>query len=265
MSDDREVLDLEIEKFVQRELGEARAAHIDRRRVEDPVLAARISAVVASDLEILDAYPPRQMAARILEVAAAAHKNDRSRSPLFIAVPALGTAAAALFLTMFLMQDKNEFTSTGTTPAHEPTEQIRLKGLTDPSLYVFRKGDTGDERLLPGQTASQGDVVQLKYAAKGAPFGVIFSIDGRGTVTLHYPSNDGLPATLDSKGTHALDFSYELDDAPDFERFFFITSNQPIDPTKVIEKARAMKPGITGKLSLDPTLSQCDFVLKKSR
>jgi hypothetical protein len=108
-------------------------------------------------------------------------------------------------------------------------------------------------------------VIQLKYSAKGAKYGVIFSIDGRGTVTLHYPGGAETPSTLDAGGTHALDFSYELDDAPDFERFFFVTAHHPIDFKAVIEKAKTEKPGAEGRLSLDPSLSQCDFVLKKTR
>lgn len=265
MTEHKGISDLDIERFVLRELSESRLAEIDRLRAADPTLEARIAAVSLSDAEILESYPPRQTAAAIRE---AAEKGvSRSKSRWRVALPVIGTAAASVVLALAFLPGNTTAPETR-SPAQsgdDPNAHIRLKGPTEPSLFVFRKGETGDERLLPGQIATAGDVVQLKYAAKGAPYGVIFSVDGRGTVTLHYPSNDAVPAKLETKGTHALDFSYELDDAPSYERFFFVTANHPIDARQVIEKARLEKPGAEERLSLDPTLSQCDFVLKKTQ
>jgi hypothetical protein len=60
---------------------------------------------------------------------------------------------------------------------------------------------------------------------------LIASIDGAGVVTLHYPANADAPAlatALAQKPT-SLPQAYVLDDAPQFERFFFITSEDPIE------------------------------------
>ena len=264
MMGNRGISDIEIERFVQGELRSDRLAEIERLRAEDPVLSARIVAVTDSDREILETYPPRQMAAAIRE--AAKQSDAPGHGPLRIALPAFGAAVAAVVLTVvFLPPSRNPATRSDASQTESAVEPTRLKGPTSPSLFVFRKGETGDERLLSGQSATAGDVVQLKYSAKGATYGVIFSIDGRGTVTLHYPGNDRAKTALEQKGTHALNFSYELDDAPLYERFFFVTANHPIDPKEVIERAQTEKPGENGRLSLDPTLSQCDFLLKKSQ
>ena len=258
------VSDLELEKYLLQELGAARAAEIDRLKNEDPALAGRILALRASDQEILDAYPVRAFAARIREASAVADASKKTAG-WKIALPALGAAAAAVAVTMLVLPGPGPIPTGGDTRPNIGLEITRLKGPAEPSLYVFRKSEGGEERLKPGQTAAAGDVIQLKYSAKGAPYGVIFSVDGRGTVTLHHPNSGASPSSLDGKGTHALDFSYELDDAPSYERFFFVTSNRPIDPDALMAEVRTANPGLDGDLSLDPLLSQCDFVLKKSR
>ena len=61
-------------------------------------------------------------------------------------------------------------------------------------------------------------VLQLSYAAGEAKYGVIFSVDGRGTLTWHVPAGyaGGARAAppLDPQGPVVLPSAYELDDAP---------------------------------------------------
>jgi hypothetical protein len=121
----------------------------------------------------------------------------------------------------------------------------------------------GKEPLARGDKVTQGDVVQLAYNAMGATHGVIFSIDGRGTVTLHFPSERTGSTALKAKGANALDFSYELDDAPRFERFFFVTSDKPVDVGTVLEKGRELKTPENEKLTLGADMTIKDFMLKK--
>ncbi|MFC1586574.1 hypothetical protein ACFL5V_13585 [Fibrobacterota bacterium] len=48
---------------------------------------------------------------------------------------------------------------------------------------------------------------------------------------------------LRSDGQTALSFAYELDDAPDFENFYFITSDETFDLEKVMELAKQSSGG----------------------
>ncbi|MFY0576601.1 hypothetical protein ACN28S_21700 [Cystobacter fuscus] len=85
----------------------------------------------------------------------------------------------------------------GTRPGElegERAEETRTKGLP-PQLGLHRPAALGPEALAQGALAARGDVVQVSYVAAGARFGVIFSVDGRGTVTLHAPESglDALP------------------------------------------------------------------------
>src|SRR5690606_26378921 len=88
----------------------------------------------------------------------------------------------------------------------------------------------------------KGDVIQLRYHGGGHRYGVIASIDGAGVVTLHHPARDDAPptATALSAESTSLPHAYELDDAPRFERFFFITAAEPIDVRRSLDALRAL-------------------------
>ncbi|HEX8539626.1 MAG TPA: ActD-like protein, partial [Cystobacter sp.] len=97
--------------------------------------------------------------------------------------------------------------------------------------------------------------------------GVIFSVDGRGTVTLHAPERglDAMP--LAPSGTHALPQAYALDDAPAFERFFFVTSDDPFSLEEVLAPARVLATSDGARTALLPLAErfrQVSFTLEKS-
>ena len=94
----------------------------------------------------------------------------------------------------------------------------------------------------------------------------IVSIDGAGVVTLHHPDTATEEAQLGGDGRVDLPYSYELDDAPDFERFVFVTSNEPFDVHAVLLSAKRLAgtdSAQDGDLSLDGRLHQHSLVLKK--
>ncbi len=258
---------IEMERFVLRELSADRMAEIERQRDENPSLNKEICAIIESDKEILAQYPPNQIAARIADANRSVESSPKRIISFAVAVSAVATVSVFLTVVFISKNEKidNRFANNTQSNAWNLSEETRIKGPTEPTLYVYRKGKVGEERLLSGQSATAGDVIQLKFAAKGAQYGVIFSIDGNGITTLHYPGSDSRSAKIDGKGIHTLDFSYELDDAPHFERFFFVTSNNSIEPSEIVEKAKRSKLGIDKSLPLDSSLSQCDFLLKKVR
>jgi hypothetical protein len=66
---------------------------------------------------------------------------------------------------------------------------------------------------------------------------VIFSIDGRSALTLHYPyAVSGNTELVPGRRT-ALEEAYTLDDAPDCEIFFFVISDKPVDAAAVMDRA----------------------------
>ena len=114
---------------------------------------------------------------------------------------------------------------------------IRLKGM-EPGIQVFRKRGDDIELLQPGTQATEGDVLQLGFFAPEAEYAVLFSVDGRGVVTLHSPISARQSAELTEQQRVLIDAAYRLDNAPRFERFYLITSNSELDAAGVLGEVR---------------------------
>ena len=123
-----------------------------------------------------------------------------------------------------------------------------------------------------GSPARRADVLQLGYAAGTAKYGVIFSVDGRGTVTWHLPAGYGAgprqSPLLEMQGEVILPSAYELDDAPGYERFFLVYSPNPFDLAQIAQAARsiASRPAAadTETLAIPAGMGQYSLLLKKT-
>ncbi|MEO1273493.1 MAG: hypothetical protein AAFX99_35865, partial [Myxococcota bacterium] len=94
-------------------------------------------------------------------------------------------------------------------------------------LRIYRKSHGAEEPLSDGHTVYAGDLLQVAYVPAALERGVIISVDGNGQVTRHFPEDESggdnlLVGRQDGSGLVALSHAYELDDAPTFERFFFV-------------------------------------------
>jgi hypothetical protein len=250
--------DRTLERYLLSELPEDEMDRVARAAGLDPDVASRLEALRRSNAEILERYPPQMMAARIRDRWDAAEKAEQARRQrrwrgLAFALPA---AALAAVLTVVLQPLRLEST--------------RLKGL-EGSLVLHRKSGAAIEALSDGARASAGDVIQISYAAAGARYGAIFSIDGRGTVTWHLPL--GLRPRAESPqvqpgGEVPLGSAYELDEAPGFERFFLVTSDKPFPLDRIDAEAKrlAADPAAArgGSLRLSRGLAQASFLLVKA-
>lgn len=186
------------------------------------------------------------------------------------ALCAVTCACAALFVVLRPGQDDPVRTKPQAKLLQEPPT-FRLKGLA-PHLTLHRKTDNGKEQLSPGRIARQGDLIQLSYVAAGASHGVVVSVDGRGQATLHFPAKATAAPSLESGGAVPLTQAYELDDAPHFERFFFVTARGEKAPKDFVQQVLDACQNLAGKdiaavqveaLSLPDAWSQADFLLKK--
>lgn len=175
-----------------------------------------------------------------------------------LAVPALAACVAAVFLLDVRMPIAGE-------PAPSDIESIRLKGQS-PRLLVHRMGEGGAEAIPPGAEVRVNDRLQLSYISAGEPFGVVISLDGNRAVTRHLPLQGDEAPALHLAGIVSLSSSYQLDDAPDFERFFFVTAHTPFSVDMVLEAAEALASRSTAgvdELPLPPRLTQRSILLRK--
>ncbi|HEY6179409.1 MAG TPA: hypothetical protein VIX73_33370, partial [Kofleriaceae bacterium] len=150
-------------------------------------------------------------------------------------------------------------------PATPQGESTRAKG--PPRLLAFRHAGEQAERLDQDAIVRAGDVIQLRYKAEGQSYGVIASVDGAGVVTLHYPlREDAPPQATAVTETAALPNAYSLDDAPRFERFFFVTASGPIDVQRTLAALRALgqrDDSATAVLDLPAGMRQWSLRLRK--
>jgi hypothetical protein len=140
--------------------------------------------------------------------------------------------------------------------AGDPTEveQTRAKGTA--RLRVYRKAGDQVQRLTDGALVRPHDTLQLAYSPGARPFGAVLSVDGHGVVTLHLPEQAGPAPRLKGGGEVPLPHAYELDAAPGFERFVFVTADRPF---AVSDVARALE---TGK-PLPAGIEQTIFTVRK--
>jgi hypothetical protein len=245
--------DWQLERY---RLGELPAGELDTLRTAlaaDGDLEERLARLDRSDRAILAQHPAAVMGPSI-RARAASGDTGRARqagAPRRLALAlacGLVLAAAGVLLVPGRVPNANEDTT-------------RVKGLA-PRLFVYRKAPTGAEELSAGAAAHENDVVQLAYQAAGRHFGAIVSIDGRGAVTRHLPAAGTLASPLKTGAAFALPEAYRLDDAPGFERFYFVTADQPFAVDLVLT-AVSHPAGAEGRLALPAGLDQYSFALRK--
>lgn len=100
----------------------------------------------------------------------------------------------------------------------------RIKGM-DARMEVWKKSESGIVQLEDMSTAKEGDEIQLRYSVPEKCFGMIFSMDGNGALTVHM-GNDNKSVALEPGKMVSLPYAYKLDDAPHFEKFFLLTSEK---------------------------------------
>jgi hypothetical protein len=236
--------DWRLERLAQGELDEEAARALERQLGTEQ-MKERLASLATSNREILDRLPPATVAASIRRRL----RPGRARWLMVVLPLAMAGAAVAVL-------------------APRPQESVRIKGASH--LYAYRARAEGDRpaRLAPGARVHPHDALQLAYTAGEARFGIVISVDGRGVVTQHLTATDGGAAPpLATGGETNLPRSYELDDAPDYERFFFVTAVQPFGVDQVVTAARTLarsaREARQQPLSLPPDLAQESLLLEK--
>lgn len=243
---------LELERIA---LGEAPGSGSERERAD-------LQALANSNREILQALPVEEVVREVeRRRRVAGIKGPLAHRRLGWALAAWALAAAVFMF--FLMQDDSTSKEVVAThqgdPYQEPGE-IRSKG--DPRLLVHLQTADGPVELSDQSEAAAGDLLQLSYLAAQKRFGVVLSVDGRGAITQHFPEAGSRSAALQREGKAALPSSYELDDAPEFERFYFVSAQTSFE----VELVRLAIEASSGhELRLDDRFHQVVFHLRKSQ
>lgn len=143
--------------------------------------------------------------------------------------------------------------TTDTQPATDTTswevawadDDILLKGQSR-RLALHRIAKAGAEalRLSNGDSAVVGDLLQVGTLAGPKRHVAIVSLDGNGQITRHLPESGDTSVFVSSK--QQAPHSYQLDEAPKFERFVLVESRGPFALASV--EALLKKAGADGVL-----------------
>jgi hypothetical protein len=280
---DKPINDRLLERFLLNELPAEDIKEIEREIHNDPDLKDRLEKLEASNRDILNRYPAKQMADEIrnnvrlekLKQINQIQSNKRApQSLMFKRLAFASPALVAIIVFFFILSPFKEHINRIDNPLQ--TDVTRIKGseldMSKPNLLIYRNTDGQIETLKDGSGAGTGDLLQLAYTVPEAHYGVIFSIDGNGVVTWHFPDNMKQLVKLEKMKKVLLKNAYELDDAPEFERFFFITSPEPIDGAKLLKEAEEaakdrenIKKGSVkwGQANMNIPLTQTTLLIRK--
>ncbi|MEI8096338.1 MAG: hypothetical protein WCG80_19165 [Spirochaetales bacterium] len=194
--------------------------------------------LAAADEAYLARYPADKAAAAIQAALAAPSPQARSQRPSRLTrltlrfAPLL--AAAALIVGI------------GTGPLLDSLNTERTKGSAangGAKLAVYRQSADGVTLLAEGAKARAGDRLQVEFVAPLRSWVLVFSVDGAGVLTTHYPADSAA-----SKATRAVQVAtadtlvnqaYVLDNAPNFERFYLVVAAHGFDLATVWSSLRA--------------------------
>ena len=247
--------DWKLERFLTGDLPENEMNELRELETSDEVFANRVKMLREDNKAILNKLPFETLAAKIDAVDAGAvtetadaanldcaNSGAAKNAPRFTLVKFAAAAVLVLAVALVAFFAQSETVVTGGENAGgdiarnaqsvpqtqvalvETNSDTRIKGM-DARMEVWKKTPAGIVQLNDLDEVSEGDEIQLRYAVPEKCFGLLFSMDGNGALTLHM--GDGEKAVELTPGKmNSLPFAYKLDNAPYFEKFFFVTSSK---------------------------------------
>lgn len=223
MTDVKQISDFKLERYLLGELPEVEMAALRKREAEDELFAARVKMMREEGERFLAENPFSALEDKL--------ENDQRsvERSLWLRVAAVLVVAFGIFSVVVLNRQTDIVNDTSATSGMDVAmadvdNGTRIKGMTA-GLEVWKKmGDSAVQMVNLGE-AREGDEIQLRYRVPQKCFGMLFSMDGNGTVTMHMGEGNRAVELEPGKMT-TLPFAYKLDNAPKFEKFFLLTSGE---------------------------------------
>lgn len=223
MTDVKQISDFKLERYLLGELPEVEMAALRKREAEDELFAARVKMMREEGERFLAENPFSALEDKL--------ENDQRsvERSLWLRVAAVLVVAFGIFSVVVLNRQTDIVNDTSAASGMDVAmadvdNGTRIKGMTA-GLEVWKKmGDSAVQMVNLGE-AREGDEIQLRYRVPQKCFGMLFSMDGNGTVTMHMGEGNRAVELEPGKMT-TLPFAYKLDNAPKFEKFFLLTSGE---------------------------------------
>ena len=222
--------DWKLERYLTGDLPEGEMREIRELEKTDEMLAHRVKLLREDNAAILRKMPFERLAEKMESCESGEEREgDVVRFGFVKFAAAAALVLAVVSVALFSQREVVPAQSTDggaqamdVAMADAQDDGTRIKGL-DARMEVWKKtGDSAVQMSNLGE-AREGDEIQLRYAVPEKCYGMLFSMDGNGTVTMHMA--DGSQAVVLEPGKMTtLPFAYKLDNAPKFEKFFLLTS-----------------------------------------
>jgi len=230
--------DWKLERYLTGDLPESEMREIREMEATDEIFAGRVKMLREDNRAILKKMPFERLSEKMeaRELGTGRGMNGAGNVVSFKFVKIAAAAALVLAVVSVALFGQREIVPAQSSDGAqvmdvamvtEVENGTRIKGL-DARMEVWKK--TGDSAVQMSNLdeAREGDEIQLRYSVPEKCFGLLFSMDGNGTLTMHMAEGNRAIALEPGKMT-TLPFAYKLDNAPKFEKFFFLTSRDSFE------------------------------------
>ena len=225
--------DWKLERYLTGDLPAEEMREIRAMEATDEVFAGRVKMLREDNAAILKKLPFEKLSEKISAMPGRSNGAGNTVRVNFTLVKFAAAAALVLAVVTVALFSQRDITvpaqsANGTmdvamvTDVENAMGDTRIKGL-DARMEVWKKIGDSAVQMSNLDEAREGDEIQLRYSVPEKCFGLLFSMDGNGTLTMHMAEGNKAIALEPGKMT-TLPFAYKLDNAPKFEKFFFLTS-----------------------------------------
>ena len=226
--------DWKLEKYLTGDLPAEEMREIREMEATDEIFAGRVKMLREDNAAILKKLPFEKLSEKIATMPGHSNAGAGNTVRVNFKLVKFAAAAALVLAVMTVAVFSQRSLSEQNTQLMEVAmadvsgdDGLRIKGLSA-RMEVWKKtGDSAVQMENLGE-AREGDEIQLRYAVAEKCFGLLFSMDGNGTITMHMGEGNKAVGLEPGKMT-TLPFAYKLDNAPKFEKFFFLTSKNEFE------------------------------------
>ena len=229
--------DWKLERYLTGDLPESEMREIRELEKKDEIFAQRVKLMREDNAAILRKMPFERLSEKLDAMPERSNSAGNTVPVNFRLVKFAAAAAFVLAVVSVALFSQREIASQdigGQLASDGSAESAmavamadedngtRIKGM-DARMEVWKKTGDSAVQMQNLDAASEGDEIQLRYSVPEKCYGLLFSMDGNGTITMHMGDNNRAIALEPGKMT-TLPFAYKLDNAPKFEKFFLLTS-----------------------------------------
>ena len=179
--------DWKLERYLTGDLPEGEMSEIRELEKTDEVFARRVKMLREDNAAILRKMPFERLAEKMDARDCGAERRNNVIHFGFVKFAAaaalvLAVVSVALFSQREVVPDADAQAMDVAMAAQD--DGTRIKGM-DARMEIWKKTGDSAVQMLNLDEAREGDEIQLRYSVPEKCFGLLFSMDGNGTVTMH--------------------------------------------------------------------------------